>query len=35
VFPKAAEYLVEVSETIDTKQKPTNQFYSLISLSVN
>ena len=35
VFPKAVEYLVEVSETIDTKHKPTNQFYSLISLSVN
>lgn len=35
VFPKAAEYLVEVSETIDTQHKPTNQFYSLISLSVN
>ncbi|ENX41745.1 hypothetical protein F887_02141 [Acinetobacter sp. NIPH 2100] len=35
VFPKAAEYLIEVSETVDVKQKPSNQFYSIISVSVN
>lgn len=35
LFPKAAEYLIEVSETVDVKQKPSNQFYSIISVSVN
>ncbi|MCH7336773.1 DUF4198 domain-containing protein [Acinetobacter sp. NIPH 2699] len=35
VFPSTGEYLVEVSEVVDAKKKPTNQFYSIISLSVN
>ena len=35
IFPKATEYLVEVSETVDSKKKPSNQFYTIISLSVN
>ncbi|RLZ09366.1 DUF4198 domain-containing protein [Acinetobacter sp. 2JN-4] len=35
VFPSAGEYLVEVTESVDSKKKPSNQFYSIISLSVN
>lgn len=35
VFPASGEYLVEVSEIVDGKQKPENQFYSIISLFVN
>lgn len=35
LFPKAAEYLIEVSETVDVKQKPSNQFYSIISVAVH
>ncbi len=35
IFPKATEYLVEVSETVDFNKKPSNQFYTIISLSVN
>ena len=35
LFAKAGEYLIEVSETGDMKQKPSNQFYSIISVSVN
>ena len=35
LFPKTAEYLIEVSETVDVTQKPSNQFYSIISVSVN
>lgn len=34
-FPLAGEYLVEVTESVDSKKKPSNQFYSIISLSVN
>ncbi|GAB02134.1 hypothetical protein ACT4_025_00960 [Acinetobacter sp. NBRC 100985] len=35
IFPKATEYLVEVSETVDSMKKPSNQLYTIISLSVN
>ncbi|QHH95613.1 DUF4198 domain-containing protein [Acinetobacter proteolyticus] len=35
VFAKAGEYLIEVSEAVDAKQKPSNQFYSIISVAVN
>jgi hypothetical protein len=35
VFAKAGEYLIEVSEAVDVKQKPSNQFYSIISVAVN
>ncbi|MBC9228673.1 DUF4198 domain-containing protein [bacterium SPL81] len=35
IFAKAGEYLIEVSEEIDAKQKPSNQFYSIISVAVN
>jgi hypothetical protein len=35
IFAKAGEYLIEVSEAVDAKQKPSNQFYSIISVAVN
>lgn len=35
LFPKTGEYLIEVSEAVDLRQKPDNQFYSMISVAVN
>lgn len=34
-FPGAGQYLLEVSEKVDAKSKPKNQYYTIISLQVN
>lgn len=33
-FPSAGQYLIEVTETVDAKKKPENQYYTIISVSV-
>ena len=33
-FPHAGQYLIEAGETFDTKNKPVNQYYTIISLGV-
>ena len=33
-FPHAGQYLVEVSEKFNKTAKPTNQYYTIISLGV-
>ena len=34
-FEQAGQYLIEVSEKVDAKAKPKNQYYTIISLQVN
>lgn len=34
-FPQAGSYLIEVSEKLDPKAAPKNQYYTIISLGVN
>lgn len=34
-FAHAGQYLLEVSEKVDSKAKPKNQYYTIISLNVN
>ncbi len=34
-FAQAGQYLIEVSEKVDAKAKPKNQYYTIISLQVN
>lgn len=34
-FAQAGQYLIEVSEKVDIKAKPKNQYYTIISLQVN
>lgn len=34
-FPSAGQYLVEVTEVPDLKKKPSNQYFTIISLEVN
>ncbi|HCK63241.1 MAG TPA: DUF4198 domain-containing protein, partial [Acinetobacter radioresistens] len=34
-FPAAGQYLLEITETQNPKAEPVNQYYKIISLSVN
>ena len=34
-FAQAGQYLIEVSEKVDAKAKPKNQYYTIISVQVN
>lgn len=33
-FPRAGQYIIEVTETMDAKKKPENQYYTIISVLV-